>query len=101
MDHHCVWTNNCIGIGNYKQFLQLNLFGIWAAWYTSLTIYLVEDQLSPFLHFCRLWDFAIAQLILGLCAFNLYVMATGLTYLEFKNWMDLSIVAKQPNPDPD
>lgn len=44
MDHHCMWTNNCIGLHNYKQFLQLCGFAELAAFYTTLTVWSLEDD---------------------------------------------------------
>ena len=38
-----------------------------------------------------MWDFGVAQLILALTVFNLNVMWSGLTYLEFRNMMETRI----------
>ena len=92
MDHHCMWLNNCIGIANYKQFLQLLLVGMLACYYTSFTCYLVQSAEEPWiLTVARVGDFALAQVILSLVGFNLNVMAHGLTYLEYKSWIDTRI----------
>lgn len=41
--------------------------------------------------FAKMWDFAIAQMILAMTAYNLNVLCTGLTHLEFKNLMETRI----------
>ena len=39
MDHHCVWTNRCIGYRNYKSFLQfISLLSCGALVYDYLAI---------------------------------------------------------------
>lgn len=37
MDHYCPWINNCVGLGNYKFFLQLVMYGSICAFIGILT----------------------------------------------------------------
>jgi hypothetical protein len=97
MDHHCMWTNNCIGLHNYKQFLQLCGFAEVASFYTVFLIWCLEDEqfyatskLSMFYTFAKFWDLLIGKGMMAFWGWNMYVASTGMTYLEYKNAMELT-----------
>lgn len=101
MDHHCMWTNNCIGLHNYKQFLQLCGFAEISAFYTSFIIWCLEDSdfymqssgYRAFYTFSKFWDLLIGKAMMAFFGWNLYIASTGLTYIEYKNAMELTYEA--------
>jgi len=64
------------------------LFGQLACWYTIYTLSLTGVENTNFYYFAKCWDMLVAKMLLALTGFNLYVMSTGLTYLEFKSMME-------------
>ena len=90
-----MWTNNCIGLHNYKNFVQLCGHGCWAALFTVTVITLTENMdaiqnsnWTGFFYFCKLWDLLIGKIMLAFFGWNCYVAMTGLTFLEFKNLLE-------------
>ena len=95
MDHHCMWTNNCIGINNYKQFIQLCGFGQFAAFFTVFVIlaceketFVATSEWKNFFYFCRMWDLLIGKVMMAFFGWNCYVAFSGLSYLEYKNLLE-------------
>lgn len=95
MDHHCMWTNNCIGLNNYKQFIQLCGYGQFAAFFTVFVILvceqekvIVDSDWVNFFYFCKMWDLLIGKAMIAFFGWNCYVAFTGLSYLEYKNLLE-------------
>jgi palmitoyltransferase len=112
MDHHCMWTNNCIGMNNYKSFIQLTGYAILACWFTIAVTYYADDSehslifdeessrsvvdmtvkeavfhsWASVLGFAKMWDLLVSKAMLAMFIWNLNVASTGLTFLEYKNW---------------
>jgi hypothetical protein len=107
MDHHCMWTNNCIGLHNHKQFLQLCGFAQIACFYTAFLIWSCEEQewflkhrLSLLFTFAKFWDLLVGKAMMAFFGWNLYVASTGLTYIEFKNAMELTHAKAKADTEP-
>ena len=90
-----MWTNNCIGLHNYKQFVQLCGYGQLAAFFTVFTILLcekgtkvAESEWLSFFYFCKMWDLLVGKAMMAFFGWNCYVAFSGLSYLEYKNLLE-------------
>ena len=92
-----MWTNNCIGLHNYKQFLQLCGFAEVAAFYTTFVLWCLEDtdaysqsRWAALFTFGKFWDLLVGKAMMAFFGWNLYVASTGMTYIEYKNAIELT-----------
>ena len=92
-----MWTNNCIGLHNHNQFLQLCGFAELASFYTTFIIWCLEEdrfyassKFAMFYTFAKFWDLLIGKALMAFFGWNMYVASTGLTYIEYKNLMELN-----------
>ena len=46
MDAHCLWINNCVGIGNYKYYVNLLVYSYLLA---GATLFMMADSLITLL----------------------------------------------------
>jgi palmitoyltransferase len=44
MDHHCPFTANCVGLGNYRHFFLFTLYTSLGTCYTSITSCIVHGK---------------------------------------------------------
>ena len=76
MDHHCPWINNCIGIGNFRFFVQLLLHVSMGSFFTLFCIYLVSHTPIWYQTVGSSWVFICMHSIFafGFFAYYLYNM---------------------------
>jgi hypothetical protein len=93
MDHHCPWTNNCVGFHNHKNFILTTFYGFSCCVIIFITclIRLCEKHRRPGLAGAEL-AFNIAALIMSvimflplvsLYGFHIWLALKGLTTIEF------------------
>jgi hypothetical protein len=82
---------------NYKHFLQLCGFAYIAAFYTTFVLWCLEDSESivqsswaTFYTFGKFWDLLVGKAMMAFFGWNLYVASTGMTYIEYKNAIELT-----------
>ena len=77
MDHHCIWTNNCLGYNTLKPFMLFNIyvtilcsFGIptivhnQSAYFESQNLGLIQGILSTIFNYSWTWS-SILMMIVG------------------------------------
>ncbi|CDJ65838.1 zinc finger DHHC domain-containing protein, putative [Eimeria necatrix] len=93
MDHHCPWLANCVGWGNHKYFMLLLLYGTLTCLFVGGTMIesLVRVVGEPKTDFGELFALLLGSILdLFLFAvlflfglFHLYLLAKGMTTIEF------------------
>jgi hypothetical protein len=91
MDHHCVWTDRCIGYWNYKSFLQfIGYLTLGAFVYDYLAINFLSRSMAEFNIFLLLFVYLetalvfLTTLLAGcLLTAHLLMMAINLSTLEY------------------
>mmetsp|Transcript_47350 Transcript_47350/g.34646 ORF Transcript_47350/g.34646 Transcript_47350/m.34646 type:complete len:134 (+) Transcript_47350:425-826(+) len=81
MDHHCMWTNNCIGLHNQKYLVQVKLYGILGCFATALTLWVCESHelydewnIANLFTFQKYFDIVVGKLLLLLLGWDLYLV---------------------------
>lgn len=90
MDHHCPWTENCIGFFNYKYYMLLLIYGqicssIWTfvffrRWYNAGLDSITWWSLAMYG-----FNVILDCLLLSLLLLHLNLVRQGLTTLEWKD----------------
>lgn len=91
MDHHCVWLNNCVGFGNYKQFYLLAIWGsalctfVFATLLQILIWQLTMDATAPAsiqMLIIACFSFVLGMGCYALLIFHTFIIAKGRTTIE-------------------
>ncbi|CDJ59257.1 zinc finger DHHC domain-containing protein, putative [Eimeria maxima] len=93
MDHHCPWLANCVGWGNHKYFMLLLFYGALTCLFVAATmlesvIRVVNEPKADFVELFLLLlgsslDILIFAVIFLFGLFHLYLLAKGMTTIEF------------------
>lgn len=51
---------------------------------------LKESPWINFFYFCKMWDLLIGKAMMAFFGWNCYVAFTGLSYLEYKNLLEIN-----------
>lgn len=92
MDHHCPWLANCIGFGNLKCFILLQLYGVLACSIVAFTYWEAVINYNMNFHtnlgecfFCitvYIMNFGLLAFLLWLCFVNWGNLFSGMTIIE-------------------
>lgn len=93
MDHHCPWIGNCVGWRNHKFFMLSVLYAAVLCIFVGATMLesVSREVNAPtetfsvlfFLLFGETLDIFLAVVVTGFLGFHLYLMAKGMTTIEF------------------
>ncbi|OEH77360.1 zinc finger dhhc domain-containing protein [Cyclospora cayetanensis] len=108
MDHHCPWLANCVGWGNHKYFMLLLLYGALTCLFVGATMVesLIKVVREPKAEFGEMFalllgstlDLLLFVVLLLFGAFHVYLLAKGMTTIEFCE-KRLRRTEQQPPPD--
>jgi hypothetical protein len=73
MDHHCPWLNNCIGVANFRFFVQLLLHVSLGSCFTLLCIYTCRDSGLWHHAFGNAWVFVAMHSFMGFFFFTYFM----------------------------
>ncbi|KAI9034304.1 DHHC palmitoyltransferase-domain-containing protein [Hyaloraphidium curvatum] len=113
MDHHCPWIANCVGHHNHRYFFLFLCYmsftcyyyalASWPAFYSAINTSVTDTTIWPKPAFRSLMAFSwvlatiIGLAIVGLCWWQLFLVRTGLTTIDYYQWRDAVDAGKEHN----